>query len=131
MVFSYFIEGKRYSIPIIAIVAVLVGGTLLAVPWTQSTPTPPGGTPEWVGIVLVVISTLATAMRPVVSSHLMRSAEAAGGRKALTATSMAFWDALIAIPVLAVGAVANDIIRTDGVARTFSGELAGRNMGLI
>merc|ERR1719453_461588 len=33
MVFSYFIEKKSYSIPILCIVTLLVAGTLLAVPY--------------------------------------------------------------------------------------------------
>jgi len=127
MIFSYFIESKRYTVPIIAIVSVLVAGTLLAVPW-HAKPKPPGETPEWVGIVLVVISTLATAMRPVVSSYLMRSN--AGG-KPLTATAMAFWDALIAIPVLAVAAVITDVVLRPGVQTVFAGENALTNVGLV
>merc|ERR1719163_785949 len=119
MIFSYFIENKRYTIPIICIVSVLVAGTLLAVPW-HAKPKPAGATPEWVGLVLVVISTLATAMRPVISSHLMRSNSGAGG-KPLTATAMAFWDALIAIPFLAVTALITDVIQRPGVQTTFGG----------
>ena len=129
MIFSYFIESKRYTIPIIAIVSILVAGTLLAVPW-HAKPKPAGATPEWVGIVLVVISTLATAMRPVVSSHLMRSNAGAGG-KPLTATAMAFWDALIAIPVLAVGSVVTDVVMRPGVQEVFAGANAMNNIGLI
>ena len=146
MFLSYFIEEKRYSVPIICIVSVLVAATLLAVPWHPRAPEPApstqqvgGGTsshvdhqvPMWVGYVLVIISMIATACRPVVSSHLMRNAEAGGSRQALTATSMAFWDALIAIPILTLGTFLSDVWLRPGVAETFSGELAGRNVALV
>merc|ERR1719454_2222015 len=131
MIFSYFIENKRYTIPIICIVSVLVAGTILAVPWHPKPKPASHDAPEWVGIFLVSLSTIATAIRPVVSSHLMRNAEAAGSRKALTAVSMAFWDAFIAIPVLGVAALINDVIVKQGVQTVFSGPDGWKNVGLV
>jgi len=130
MVFSYFVEGKTYSLKIILIVAVLVGGTLLAVPYGDHKPD--SDTPEWIGYVLVIFSMVATAVRPVVSSHLMRNAEAKGSRKSLTAVSMAFFDASIAICVLLPVALVTDVIMNDGVQQVFVGnDYALRNVGYI
>lgn len=131
MIFSYFIEGKRFTVPIICIVSILVAGTLLAVPWhAKPRPPPgPGDTPEWVGYVLVILSTIATAIRPVVSAYLMNSTKKSG--TALTATSMAFWDALIAIFPLTIGALIVDVLMRPGVQTVFSGELAGQHMALV
>ncbi len=130
MVFSYFIEGKTYSLPILLIVCVLVGGTLLAVPYGDHKPD--SDTPEWIGYVLVIFSMVATAIRPVVSSHLMRNAEAKGSRKALTAVSMAFFDASIAICVLLPVALVTDVIVQPGVQKTFfENDFAWRNWAYV
>jgi len=151
MVFSYFIEGKRYSLPIIVIVTVLIAGTLLAVPWQKHSAVPHNTTTAymlshrrlssetsvhddsnvWIGYVLVTISMVATAMRPVVSSRLMHSAGGAGGRAALTAVSMSFWDALIAIPVLASISLVTEFILADHVIQTFTGVDAMNNVGYV
>ena len=129
MVFSYFIEGKTYSIPILLIVSVLVFGTLLAVPYGEHTPD--SDSPEWVGYVLVIFSMVATAIRPVVSSHLMRNAEAKGSRNSLTAVSMAFFDAGIAICLLLPVSLVTDVIVKDGVQQVFMQEFGLRNAGYI
>ena len=146
MVLSYFIENKRYSVPVICIVSILIAGTLLAVPWNPRPQAPAAPTvqvggntsshvdhqvPMWVGYVLVIISMVATACRPVVSSHLMRSAEAGGSRKSLTATSMAFWDALIAIPVLVILTLISDVWLRPGVVETFTGDETMTNIKLV
>lgn len=155
MVFSYFIEGKTYSVPVICIVSVLVAGTILAIPFhhgdaASANATHANGTvpttvgsgfvtaatvthsdQEWVGIVLVSFSSIATAMRPVISSYLMRSAEAAGQRKALTATSMAFWDAAIATPVLGITCLITDVYIRPGIQTVFGGEDALKNIYLV
>ena len=129
IVFSYFIEGKTYSIPILVIVAVLVAGTLLAVPYGEHKSE--SDTPEWIGYVLVVFSMVATAIRPVVSSMLMRNAEAKGSRKALTAVSMAFFDASIAICLLFPVAMVTDVIVNDGVQQVFFQPHGWRNAGYV
>jgi len=131
MVFSYFIEGKTYTLPILCIVSVLIGGTLLAVPWGDHKPASED-TPEWIGYCLVIFSMVATAIRPVVSSHLMRNAEAKGSKKSLTAVSMAFFDAAIAACVLFPVAICTDVVMRDGVQEIFinSPERA-RNYGYI
>jgi len=130
MVFSYFIEGKTYSLPVICIVAVLVGGTLLAVPYGEHKPD--SDTPEWIGYALVIFSMVATAVRPVVSSHLMRNAEAKGSRKSLTAVSMAFFDAGIAICLLLPVALVTDVIVNDGFQQVFiNNEFRLRNIGYV
>jgi len=129
MIFSYFIEGKTYSLPILVIVCILIAGTLLAVPYGDHKPD--SDTPEWIGYVLVIFSMVATAIRPVVSSHLMRNAEAKGSKKALTAVSMAFYDAAIATCVLFPVALVTDVVIRDGVQQTFGGEYGARNWGYV
>merc|ERR1719329_248604 len=44
---------------------------------------------------------------------------------------MAFWDALIAIPVLAIGAFITDVYLSNGVLETFGGENGLKNAGLV
>ena len=130
MVFSYFIEGKSYSLQILGCVTVLIAGTLLAVPYGEHTPD--SDSPEWVGYTLVIFSMVATAIRPVVSSHLMRNAEASGSKQALTAVSMAFFDAAIAMCVLFPVAICTDVILVDGVQQVFSqSPEATRNFGYV
>lgn len=121
MIFSYFIEKKTYSLPIIMIVAVLVGGTLLAVPYDHHD----GGSGEAVGYLLVIFSMFATAIRPVVSSFLMHQST---GVK-LTGISMAFYDAFIAIFVLLPVALTTDVIVNRGVQEVFfENSFGGRNV---
>ena len=123
MIFSAAIEGKRYSVPVICIVAVLVGGTLLAVPWTPQPhlPTQPNLPPMWVGYAMVVVSTVATAMLPVVSAYLMRSVESSGSRHALSALSMAWFNGAIALPILGVSALVAEVYARPGVQETYTG----------
>mmetsp|Transcript_4492 Transcript_4492/g.11859 ORF Transcript_4492/g.11859 Transcript_4492/m.11859 type:complete len:360 (-) Transcript_4492:330-1409(-) len=130
MVFSYFIEKKTYSIPILCIVSVLIGGTLLAVPYGEHKSD--SDVPEWIGYSLVIFSMVATAIRPVVSSHLMRNAEAKGSKSALTAVSMAFFDAAIAFCLLLPVSIITDIAIQPGVQDVFfNSPEAARNWGYI
>ncbi len=126
MVFSYFIEGKTYSVAIIFIVAVLVGGTLLAVPYGEHKAE--SDTPEWIGYALVIFSMVATAIRPVITSKLMQNA--GGSKQSLSAVSMAFFDAAIAICLLLPVALVTDIIANDGVQQTFINNDFGWRNGL-
>jgi drug/metabolite transporter (DMT)-like permease len=130
LVFSYFIEGKTYSLPILFIVAVLVAGTLLTVPYGGHVPET--DTPEWIGYCLVIFSMVATALRPVVVSHLMRSATAQGNRKALSAVSMAWFDATIATCVLLPISIVTDMVMQPGVQTTFfQNDFAWRNWAYV
>jgi len=130
MVFSYFIEKKSYSIPILCIVTLLVAGTLLAVPYGNHKSD--SDVPEWIGYMLVIFSVVATAIRPVVSSHLMRNAEAKGGRAALTAVSMAFFDAAIATCLLLPVSILTDVALQPGVQTVFfTSSDAARNWGYV
>ena len=130
LVFSYFIEGKTYSLPILFIVAVLVAGTLLTVPYGGHVPET--DTPEWIGYCLVIFSMVATALRPVVVSHLMRSATAQGNRRALTAVSMAWFDATIATCVLLPISIVTDMVIQPGVQTTFfQNDFAWRNWAYV
>ena len=129
MVFSYFIEGKTYSLPILILVAILVGGTLLAVPYGDHKPD--SDTPEWIGYALVIFSMVATAIRPVVSSHLMRNAEAKGSKTALTAVSMAFYDAAIASCLLLPVSLVTDVAMHNGIKEVFFQEHGLRNLGYV
>lgn len=129
MVFSYFIEGKTYSLPILILVAILVGGTLLAVPYGEHKAD--SDSPEWVGYVLVIFSMVATAIRPVVSSHLMRNAEAKGSKTALTAVSMAFYDAAIASCLLFPVSLVTDVAIRNGIKEVFFEGYGWRNAGYV
>lgn len=114
MIFSYFIEGKTYSLPILFVVSILVGGTLLAIPYGEHASE--SDTPEWIGYMLVTFSMVATAIRPVISSTLMHSQTQ---KKSLSGVSMAFFDALIAIFVLLPIALVTDVIVRPGLQNTF------------
>jgi len=62
----------------------------------------------------------------------MRNAEAKGSRKALTAVSMAFFDASIAICVLLPVALVTDVIIQPGVQNTFiNNKFAWRNWAYV
>jgi drug/metabolite transporter (DMT)-like permease len=133
MAFSYCIEKKAYSIPIIGIVAVLVGGTLLAMPMGSGN----ASTTEATGYALVLFSMVATALRPVISSRLMANATRTGSKEGLTAIAVAFWDALIASVVLLPFVLIIEVapwLRSNNdnlFAIAFSGPSGGRNASLF
>ena len=129
MVFSYFIEGKSYSMTIVCIVAVLVAGTLLAVPYGAHQ-VESKDSAEWVGYMLVIFSMVATAIRPVISSVLMNGNNSGGVK--LSGISMAFFDALIAIALLLPVALVTDFIVNPGFYDTFiNNEYGLRNAGYV
>ena len=120
IIFSYFIEGKTYSIRVLACVGVLVFGTLLSMPYGGS------GSPGVVGYCLVIFSMLATSIRPVISSVLMHTS-----KNPLSGVAMTFFDAFIAIWVLTPFSLIFDVWMHQGIVNTFTGDLAARNYALV
>lgn len=129
VIFSYFIEGKSYSFTVIALVTVIVAGTCLAVPYGRSSVSS-----VWVGYVLVLLSTIAAAMRAVVGAFLMN--QMSGPR--LSATAVAFYDASVGFCALLPAAWILELssIRVlnrdvDPLTHYFSGAGAWENVGLV
>ena len=71
MIFSYFIERKRYSWPLVTAVLVLIVGAVMAVPFGNPSATP-------FGLLLATTSMLATSTKPVMAAVLMKDVEHTG-----------------------------------------------------
>ena len=68
---AFVLEGKRYSMPKVALIVLIVIGAVIAVPW---------GTPnaDGLGVALSIISTLAIAGKTSLSALLMKDAKKDG-----------------------------------------------------
>lgn len=109
IVFAYLLEKMVPSLSAIISVLVIVGGTVLAVPLTESgrgssSTTHSSGTSSTVtvsyavGLLLALISMLAVAMKGVLSAYIMKEHKAA----ALTPSALIFWQSALSFPVLLV-----------------------------
>ena len=87
MLFSVMIEGKRYGLGMLISCAVIVGGTIMAVPMQQG-----GPTTSMTGITFVLISTLAASLKPVLSAIVMKGTPEA---PKLPPTVVLFYDTFI------------------------------------
>ena len=97
MLCSFFLTGKTYTKLCIGIVAILVSGTILALPMHSH-----HGSTSLLGVVFVLISTLAVALRPVL---LIMAFEGSSSRPKLAPTANPFLHVLGLVTVLGAPAL--------------------------
>jgi drug/metabolite transporter (DMT)-like permease len=88
---AFVLEGKRYSLPKVALIILIVVGAVIAVPW---------GTPnaDGLGVALSIVSTLAIAGKTSLSALLMKDAKKDG----LTPIVLVWYDSIFSICLLLV-----------------------------
>ena len=91
---AFVLEGKRYSMPKVALIVLIVIGAVIAVPW---------GTPnaDGLGVSLSIISTLAIAGKTSLSALLMKDAKKDG----LTPIVLVWYDSIFSICVLIIAQI--------------------------
>ena len=87
MVLSMIFEGKSYGLGMIAACGVIIGGTILAIPIKKGGPDSSFG-----GIILVLISTVAAAAKPVTIAVVLKGT---ADRPKLPPTVVLFYDSFI------------------------------------
>jgi len=92
MLFSVLFEGKRYGWKLIISCAVIVGGTILAVPMGCSSEDV-----DLSGVVIVMISTLAASLKPVIMSVVMQGTPE---RPKLPPTVVLFYDTFLSFWIM-------------------------------
>jgi drug/metabolite transporter (DMT)-like permease len=88
---AFVLEGKRYSLPKVSLIVLIVVGAVIAVPW---------GTPnaDGLGVALSIISTLAIAGKTSLSALLMKDAKKDG----LTPIVLVWYDSIFSICLLLI-----------------------------
>merc|ERR1712166_379052 len=83
---AFVLEGKRYSLPKVSLIVLIVVGAVIAVPW---------GTPnaDGLGVALSIVSTLAIAGKTSLSALLMKDAKKDG----LTPIVLVWYDSIFSI----------------------------------
>jgi hypothetical protein len=91
---AFVLEGKRYSMPKVALIILIVVGAVIAVPW---------GTPnaDGLGVGLSIVSTLAIAGKTSLSALLMKDAKKDG----LTPIVLVWYDSIFSICLLLISQV--------------------------
>ena len=88
MIFSVMFEGKTYGWDMILACSVIVAGTILAVPSGGSS----GDETSFSGVIVVIVSTLAASLKPVIMSNVMKGTPE---RPKLEPTVVLFYDTFI------------------------------------
>merc|ERR1711935_547909 len=88
---AFVLEGKRYSLPKVSLIVLIVVGAVIAVPW---------GTPnaDGLGVALSIVSTLAIAGKTSLSALLMKDAKKDG----LTPIVLVWYDSIFSICLLLI-----------------------------
>jgi len=86
MIFSFLMERKTYGLGMILATLLIVAGTILAVPLGGS------GTTSGAGVIIVIVSTLAASLKPVIMSLVMKGTPE---RPKLPATVVLFYDVFL------------------------------------
>jgi len=94
MLFCYLLEKKTYGLPMILSCAAIVGATILAVPISGGGPPTSG-----VGVVIVIISTLAATLKPVIMGMVMKGTPE---RPKLPPTVVLFYDVFLSFWIMLV-----------------------------
>jgi drug/metabolite transporter (DMT)-like permease len=91
---AFVLEGKRYSLPKVGLIVLIVVGAVVAVPW---------GTPnaDGLGVALSIISTLAIAGKTSLSALLMKDAKKDG----LTPIVLVWYDSIFSILLLFIAQI--------------------------
>lgn len=91
---AFVLEGKRYSLPKVALIILIVVGAVIAVPW---------GTPnaDGLGVSLSIVSTLAIAGKTSLSALLMKDAKKDG----LTPIVLVWYDSIFSIGLLLISQI--------------------------
>ena len=95
MLFSVLFQGKKYGWPMIISCALIIAGTIIAVPM-QSTP---GQTTQLSGVIFVITSTLAASLKGVVMAIVMKGTDE---RPKLSPTAVLWYDCFLAFWMMVI-----------------------------